>query len=94
MCQTVAGGHLNLFSLQFMQNTQMRLATNKHKTESVVRSIVRKLFFLCVTPNILNGFHVSSYVFLGQLPTEHWCVIPELMSSNYSMNQMRNLSST
>lgn len=57
-------------------------------------SFVRKLFFLCVTPNILNGFHVSSYVFLGQLPDEHWCVIPELMDSNYTENQMRTISST
>lgn len=59
-----------------------------------ISSWFRKLFFLCVTPNILNGFHVSSYVFLGQPPKDHWCNIYELRNSTFSDSQMRNISST
>ncbi|XP_031618292.1 organic cation transporter protein isoform X1 [Contarinia nasturtii] len=55
---------------------------------------VWKLFFLCVTPNILNGFHVSSYVFLGQPPKDYWCDINELKNSNFSDHQKRTISST
>lgn len=55
---------------------------------------LRKLFFLCVTPNILNGFHVASYVFLGQPPKDHWCVIPDLINSNWSDSQMRTISAS
>lgn len=50
------------------------------------------LFILCATPNILNGFHVSSYVFLGKMPTSFWCVIPELKEANWTTEQMRTLS--
>lgn len=52
----------------------------------------RKLFFLCVTPNILNGFHVSSYVFLGQ-PKDFWCSVPDLTNSSWTDDQIRAISS-
>lgn len=51
-------------------------------------------FFLCLTPSILNGFHTSSYVFLGQMPDDYWCAIPELERSNWTVEQMRNISSS
>lgn len=40
--------------------------------------IRRKLFFICMAPGILNGLHVSSYVFLGETPANLSCVIPQL----------------
>uniref|UniRef100_A0A1B0CRA0 Putative organic cation transporter protein n=1 Tax=Lutzomyia longipalpis TaxID=7200 RepID=A0A1B0CRA0_LUTLO len=51
-----------------------------------------KIFILCVTPNILNGFHVSSYVFLGALPESYYCVVPELLAAGWTPEQMRNIS--
>lgn len=56
--------------------------------------ICRKLFFLCAIPNILNGFHVASYVFLGKMPSSYWCELPELLYANWTQTQMRNISST
>ncbi|KAJ6638868.1 Organic cation transporter protein, partial [Pseudolycoriella hygida] len=54
--------------------------------------LIGPLFILCTAPNILNGFHVSSYVFLGKMPTSYWCVIPELKSANWTTDQMRMIS--
>ncbi|XP_059622117.1 organic cation transporter protein [Phlebotomus argentipes] len=51
-----------------------------------------KIFILCVTPNILNGFHVSSYVFLGALPDAYYCVVPELLEAGWTPEQMRNIT--
>ncbi|XP_055630552.1 organic cation transporter protein isoform X2 [Toxorhynchites rutilus septentrionalis] len=50
------------------------------------------LFILCLTPNILNGFHVSSYVFLGQLPENYYCVVPNLLQSGWTHDEIRNIS--
>lgn len=50
-------------------------------------------FILCLTPSILNGFHTSSYVFLGQMPEDFWCAIPELEQGDWTLEQMRNISS-
>ncbi|XP_055585439.1 organic cation transporter protein [Uranotaenia lowii] len=50
------------------------------------------LFILCLTPNILNGFHVSSYVFLGQMPQNYYCVVPELLQKGWSHDEIRNIS--
>uniref|UniRef100_A0A336N5D9 CSON006806 protein n=1 Tax=Culicoides sonorensis TaxID=179676 RepID=A0A336N5D9_CULSO len=49
-------------------------------------------FMLCITPSILNGFHTSSYVFLGQMPDDYWCVIPELQNMNWTVTEMRSIS--
>lgn len=50
-------------------------------------------FFMCLTPSILNGFHTSSYVFIGQMPDDYWCAIPELQHANWTLEQMRIFSS-
>ncbi|KAH8247416.1 hypothetical protein KR038_003759 [Drosophila bunnanda] len=50
------------------------------------------IFFLCVTPNILNGFHVSSYTLLGHLPDDQWCGIPELQATNWTLAQRREIA--
>ncbi|EDV90529.1 organic cation transporter protein [Drosophila grimshawi] len=50
------------------------------------------LFLLCVTPNILNGFHVSSYTLLGHLPDDQWCGIEELQLTNWTLAQQRSIS--
>ncbi|KAH8306428.1 hypothetical protein KR018_011161 [Drosophila ironensis] len=55
-------------------------------------AFVWAIFFLCVTPNILNGFHVSSYTLLGHLPEDQWCGIPELQSTNWTLAQKREIS--
>lgn len=50
------------------------------------------LFILCLTPNILNGFHVSSYVFLGQMPENYYCVVPSLLQRGWTHDEIRNIS--
>ncbi|XP_065072547.1 organic cation transporter protein [Ochlerotatus camptorhynchus] len=50
------------------------------------------LFILCLTPNILNGFHVSSYVFLGQMPDNYYCVVPDLLQRGWTHDEIRNIS--
>lgn len=53
----------------------------------------RKLFFICMAPGILNGLHVSSYVFLGDTPTNLTCVIPTLQQANWGLNEIHEISS-
>lgn len=55
-------------------------------------AFVWSLFFLCVTPNILNGFHVSSYTLLGHLPEDQWCAVTELQSTNWTVEQQRSIT--
>ncbi|XP_058450230.1 organic cation transporter protein [Malaya genurostris] len=50
------------------------------------------LFILCLTPNILNGFHVSSYVFLGKMPENYYCLIPSLQQNGWTHDEIRNIS--
>ncbi|KFB42101.1 AGAP003303-PA-like protein [Anopheles sinensis] len=50
------------------------------------------LFILCLTPNILNGFHVSSYVFLGQQPNNYYCMVPALLQAGWSHEEIRNIT--
>uniref|UniRef100_A0A182JN64 Major facilitator superfamily (MFS) profile domain-containing protein n=1 Tax=Anopheles atroparvus TaxID=41427 RepID=A0A182JN64_ANOAO len=50
------------------------------------------LFILCLTPNILNGFHVSSYVFLGQQPSNYYCMVPSLLAAGWSHEEVRNIT--
>ncbi|XP_034662428.1 organic cation transporter protein [Drosophila subobscura] len=50
------------------------------------------IFFLCVTPNILNGFHVSSYTLLGHLPEDQWCGLPDLDATNWTLAQRRHIA--
>lgn len=53
----------------------------------------RKLFFICMAPGILNGLHVSSYVFLGEAPKNLTCVIPQLQTAQWSLDQMQQITS-
>lgn len=55
-------------------------------------SSYRAIFFLCVTPNILNGFHVSSYTLLGHLPDDQWCGIEDLRATNWTLAQKRRIT--
>ncbi|XP_036673347.3 organic cation transporter protein [Drosophila suzukii] len=55
-------------------------------------AFVWAIFFLCVTPNILNGFHVSSYTLLGHLPDDQWCGITDLQDTNWTLAQKREIS--
>ncbi|XP_017047168.1 organic cation transporter protein [Drosophila ficusphila] len=55
-------------------------------------AFVWAIFFLCVTPNILNGFHVSSYTLLGHLPDDQWCGIQDLQDTNWTLAQKREIS--
>lgn len=52
----------------------------------------RKIFFLCVTPNILNGFHLNSYIFLAKEPSYHFCMIDVLSGNGWTDDQIRNLT--
>ncbi|XP_067616801.1 organic cation transporter protein [Eurosta solidaginis] len=55
-------------------------------------AFVWSLFFLCVTPNILNGFHVASYTLLGHLPQDQWCNVHALQTTNWTINQQREIT--
>lgn len=52
----------------------------------------RIMFILCVTPNIINGFHISSYVFLSKIPETFFCVVPALNHKNWSYDQIREIA--
>ncbi|KAH8381602.1 hypothetical protein KR093_009132 [Drosophila rubida] len=55
-------------------------------------AFVWAVFFLCVTPNILNGFHVSSYTLLGHLPDDQWCGVDDLRATNWTLAQKRSIT--
>lgn len=50
------------------------------------------LFFISTLPNILNGFHVSSYVFLGKMPDSYWCGIPALTNTSWTHEELIHIS--
>lgn len=64
----------------------------KTSTQFFFNFTFRAIFFLCVTPNILNGFHVSSYTLLGHLPDDQWCVVDDLKVTNWTVEQQRNIA--
>lgn len=45
-----------------------------------------------MTPGILNGLYVSSYVFLGHMPENLTCVIPKLTQAYWSYDEIKNIS--
>lgn len=47
---------------------------------------------MCTLPNILNGYQVSSYVFLGQMPDSYWCATTDLSQTNWSPDEIRNIT--
>lgn len=53
---------------------------------------LRTLFLLGCWPGVLNAMHLASYVFLAAKP-EHWCKVPELARTDWSPQQLRNISS-
>lgn len=55
-------------------------------------SCFRVLFALCITPNVINGFHISSYVFLSQVPETYFCLVPALHNKNWSYEQIREIA--
>lgn len=61
-------------------------------TNIELASIFRVLFILCITPNIINGFHISSYVFLSKVPETYFCVVPALNHKNWSYEQIREIA--
>lgn len=46
--------------------------------------LFRFMFLLCVTPNIINGFHISSYVFFSKDPEAFYCQVP--LNNNNQFN--------
>jgi hypothetical protein len=52
----------------------------------------RILFVLCITPNIINGFHISSYVFMSTEPLTYFCLVPALNHRNWSYDQIREIA--
>lgn len=52
----------------------------------------RVLFILCITPNIINGFHISSYVFLSKIPESYFCVVPALNHKNWNNSEIREIA--
>ncbi|XP_014260538.1 organic cation transporter protein isoform X1 [Cimex lectularius] len=53
---------------------------------------ILSLFLLTSSPGILNSMHITSYVFLADNPVV-WCHVPELTNSNWTSEQIRNISS-
>uniref|UniRef100_A0A1S4N1W3 Major facilitator superfamily (MFS) profile domain-containing protein n=1 Tax=Pediculus humanus subsp. corporis TaxID=121224 RepID=A0A1S4N1W3_PEDHC len=51
-----------------------------------------KIFFLCTIPSIFNGLHLTSYIYLAEVPV-HWCHVTELSESNWTDEQIRMISS-
>lgn len=45
-----------------------------------------------MTPGILNGLYVSSYVFLGHMPENLTCVIPTLTQAYWTHDEIKNIS--
>uniref|UniRef100_A0A0K8SDZ9 Major facilitator superfamily (MFS) profile domain-containing protein n=1 Tax=Lygus hesperus TaxID=30085 RepID=A0A0K8SDZ9_LYGHE len=54
---------------------------------------VVSLFLLTSSPGILNAMHINSYVFLAELPTYSWCKIPALANTNWTGEEIRQISS-
>lgn len=50
------------------------------------------LFFIATLPNILNGFHVSSYVFLSKMPDNYWCSIAALGNTSWTPEERLRIS--
>lgn len=47
---------------------------------------------LCVTPNILNGFHLNSYIFLAKDPSYHFCMVDLIKDNDWTDDQYRNFT--
>lgn len=56
--------------------------------------IRRTLFLIATVPNIVNGFHVSSYVFVGRMPDQYWCDVPALRNASWSTDNIIAITTT
>lgn len=54
--------------------------------------ISRTIFFVAALPNMISGFHVWSYVFVGKMPNRFWCEIPELNNTTWTDEQKLYIS--
>lgn len=54
--------------------------------------VCRTLFIVAILPNIMNGFHLNSYVFVGKMPDQYWCDVPVLQQNGWSADRIRELS--
>ncbi|XP_065354205.1 organic cation transporter protein [Calliphora vicina] len=68
------------------------IVTNELERIGIGGKFVWSIFFLCVLPNILNGFHVNSYTMIGHLPDDQWCSIEDLKTTNWTVDQIRSIS--
>ncbi|XP_013097503.1 organic cation transporter protein [Stomoxys calcitrans] len=68
------------------------IVTNELERVGTGGLYVWSLFFICVLPNILNGFHVNSYTMLGHLPDDQWCEIDDLRAANWTNVQKRTIA--
>ncbi|XP_015126802.1 organic cation transporter protein [Diachasma alloeum] len=50
------------------------------------------VFTLTLTPTVLNGLQSMSYVFTTEIPP-YWCSVPELVSANWTSEQIRIIAS-
>jgi hypothetical protein len=41
---------------------------------------------------VINGFHISSYVFLSKVPETYFCLVPTLNNKNWSFEQIREIA--
>lgn len=41
---------------------------------------------------MINGFHISSYVFFSQEPDDFHCMIPELVNNNWTHEEIRAIA--
>ncbi|KAJ4432080.1 hypothetical protein ANN_20694 [Periplaneta americana] len=55
------------------------------------RSWLWMVVLLASTPSMVNTFHLTVYVFWGQ-SLEHWCDVPALQYTNWTADQIRNVS--
>ncbi|CAD6232051.1 GSCOCG00001720001-RA-CDS [Cotesia congregata] len=49
------------------------------------------VFITSIIAPFLNGMHSMSYVFISEIP-EHWCSIKELQKSNWTIEEIKNIS--
>ncbi|XP_011302376.1 organic cation transporter protein [Fopius arisanus] len=50
------------------------------------------VFTLTLTPTVFNGLQSMSYVFTTEIPP-YWCTVPELVSANWTSEEIRRISS-
>ncbi|XP_053597549.1 organic cation transporter protein-like [Microplitis demolitor] len=49
------------------------------------------IFIINILASLLFGLNIMSYIFIAEIP-EYWCSTPELTSTNWTTNQINNIS--